>query len=498
MRFLVVASLLCCVAAGTAAIGARAAGEPANEQQKPSAGAVSPAVPGGSVQAFADAVADAVRARAEAEGWRGPVRLLLDDSRGVDLQKARTTLLPRVKRALKNLWAPDGPLKARLALSEEAGQLWAVIVVDGAGLDGPSTIVISARLDRELSSALGAVGKLAQGRFLLERKGTLPPLSSSASSSSASSASSSASPVAATSCPVLDAALVDFDGDPALELAVLSRCGVEVFRVDDSPRLERVAGPFALPEPRGTVKRWPRVALGWLVAVPSRDGDRGGERSGDRGLERDVRAHTLWAATSAGHSVFIDVRAGTAKEAVTPAPEERVPLRSVSGPAGPMALHWRFGSPELSLPLVSPGGIDVVVPGLPTRLRDLVRYPGGDAWVFVAEDGSLLARDDDGALQPLAPERAGDRILLVDIDADGEPELVTSSASSPGEPDQLVLRRLGPGLASSTVLLKSPLAGGSITGIAAGHVDYDARLDVVIIEELPTGESQIWRLEHAP
>ncbi len=384
------------------------------------------------------------------------MRVLLDDSRGVDLQKARTVLVPRIKKALKQQWAADAPLKARLALSEEAGTLWAVIVVDGPGLDAPSTIVVSAHIDRELSAALGAVGKSAQGRFLLERKGTLPM------------------PV---QCPVLDVALVDLDGDPALELAVLSRCGVEVFRVDDSPRLERLAGPFPLPE-----KRWPRVALGWLVAVQTEKGE---------------RSHSVWAATSAGHSVVVDVRGGL-RDAVKAAPEERVPLRSVSNRDGPLALHWRFGSPVLSLPLVSPGGIDSVVPGLPLRLRDLVRYPTGDAWIFVAEDGSLLARDEDGALQPLAPDRAGDRILLVDVDGDGDPELVTSSASSPGEPDQLVLRRPGPGLSSSTVLLKSPLSGGSIVGIAAGHVDYDARLDVLVVEELASGEAQVWRLEHAP
>lgn len=414
----------------------------------------------GSVQAFADAVAGAIQVRADAEGWKGPVRLLLDDSRGVDLQKARTALVPRIKKALKSLWAADAPLKARLALSEEAGTLWAVVVVDGAGLDAPSTIVVSARVDRELSAALGAVGKSAQGRFLLERKGTLPM---------------------PQHCPVLDTALVDLDGDPALELAVLSRCGVEVFRVDDSPRLERLAGPFLLDTQKEPL-RWPRVALGWLVAVQTEKGE---------------RSHTVWAATSAGHSVFVDVRGGL-KDGVSAAPDERVPLRSVSSREGPLALHWRFGSPVLSLPLVSPGGIDVVVPGLPLRLRDLVRYPTGDAWIFVAEDGSLLARDDDNALQPLAPERAGDRILLVDIDGDGEPELVTSSASSPGEPDQLVLRRPGPGLQSSTVLLKSPLSGGSIVGIAAGHVDYDARLDVLVIEEVASGEAQVWRLEHAP
>ena len=409
----------------------------------------------GSVQGFADDVAAALRARCDAEGWHGPMRLLLDDTRGVDLTKARATLLPRVKKALKGLYAVEGALKARLALSEEGGKLWAVVVVDGPGLDGPSTIVVSAAVDRELSSALGAVSKLSQGRLLLERKGLL---------------------TLAPSCPVLDSALIDVDGDPALDLAVLTRCGVEVFRIDDAARLERIAGPWPLPQ-----RRWPRVALGWLVAVPM-----AGER-----------LHTLWAATSAGHSVFINVQQAVTDPLVD-APAERVPLRSVTSLEGPLALHWRFGSPALALPLISAGGIDVGIPGLPARVRDLVRYPVGDSWIFVAEDGSLLARNAAGAVEAVAPERCGDRILLVDIDADAEPELLTTSASAPGEPDQLVLRRLGPGLSSSTVLLKSPLSGGSIVGVAYGHIDFDIRLDVLIIEELASGDAQVWRLEHAP
>ena len=87
---------------------------------------------------------------------------------------------------------------------------------------------------------------------------------------------------------------------------------------------------------------------------------------------------------------------------------------------------------------------------------------------------------------------------MVDVDGDSEQEIVTSSSSSPGEPDQLVLRRLSPGLDSTTVLLKSPLGGGSVAAFAAGYVDFDSRIDVIVLEELSNGDVTIWRLEHAP
>ena len=420
-------------------------------------GQVAPTSARGSVQGFADAIAAALQARAGEENIRGALRIVVQEVRGLDGQKVRATLLPRLKRAIRG-----GPLEARdtaaltatVAVSEEQGAVWAVVVVDGAALSGSTTVVVQAPIDRELESALGAVSRTSSGRFVLDRVGALP------------------SPRRGHACPVLDAVLTDLDGDPASELAVLSRCGVSIYRLDDNTGAVLVSGPHPLP-----ARRWPRVALGWIVSLSSPD-----------------TGPVLWATTSAGHSLFIEVRTGK----MVDAPGERVPLRGVVGKDGPHALHWRFGSPVLTLPLVSPDGIDVVVNGLPSRLRDLARLPGADAWVLVSEDGTLGLRDETGIIESLAPERVGDRLLVVDVDGDSEQEIVTSSSSSPGEPDQLVLRRLSPGLDSTTVLLKSPLGGGSVAAFAAGYVDFDSRIDVIVLEELSNGDVTIWRLEHAP
>jgi hypothetical protein len=443
-RWHIALALIAVCAAGTAV---------AEDVASDAAVVVGPAAGRGSLQVFADDIARALQARAAEEGIAGGVRLALDDVRGLDGAKVKSSLLPRVRRALhggKLEPKDNGPITATVAVSEEQGAVWAVIVLTGGGLSGPSTVVVDTAIDRELELSLGAVSRLATGRFVLERSGQLP------------------SPVRQQNCAVLDVVLVDLDGDPANELAVLSRCGVSVYRLDESSGPVLVAGPWALPQ-----RRWPRVALGWLAS-----------RTGQE----------VWLTTSAGHSVVLDVRTGKA----TDAPAERVPLRGVVSKDGPLALHWRYGSPVLSLPLMSPAGIDVVISGIPSRVRDLARLQAADAWVFIADDGTLGLRDDAGTIEAVAPERVGDRLLVIDIDGDGEQEIVTSSSASPGEPDQLVVRRLTPGLDASTVLLKSPLGGGSIAGFASGYVDFDSRLDVVIVEELQSGEATVWRLEHAP
>ncbi len=406
------------------------------------------AVDVGSVQRLADAVAGALQQRAAGEGFRGGVRLVIENGRGVDEGRARRTLLPRLRKALQGgpLEAADGPLTARIALSEESGTVWAVVVVDGPGLAGPATVVASALVDRELLGALGAVPRTTQGRLLVERGGMT---------------------AARPGCPLLDVALVDADGDPAHELAVLTRCGLDIVRVDDDGRFAAVAPPVTLP-----ARRWPRVALGWLVPW-------------------GVPPHEVWLATSAGHALIVDVRTGVTRDA----PRDLVPLRGALRPEGPAALRARFGSPELSLPLRLPDGSDVVVPGLPARVRDLALLD--DTWIFVAEDGALTARDAGGGLSPLSPEGVGDRLLVVDLDGDGAAELVTTAATAPGEPDQLVVRRPASDGSSSTVLLRSPLSGGSVVGLAAGHLDFDARVDVVIVEESGDGGTwTLWRLRN--
>jgi hypothetical protein len=394
-------------------------------------------------------LAGALEGRALLEKVSGPVRLEVLFQRGIDRTKAERSLLPRLRKRLRDggvlIPAAASTMRCTVTLSEEGGQVWAVAVIEGGALLGPSAVAVQHAVDRELEATLGASVKPAQTRFVLERLGPLPP-------------------------GVLDILLIDLDGDTAEEIAVLSVDGVRLYRAAQG-RLERVGAPARLPGSR----RWPRVATGWIAA-------------------RD--AQTLWIQTSAGHAHTFDTRALR----FDPAPADLVPLRGTEAPASPpYAGGFRHGSPVVALPLVTVRGEPVrEALGMPTRVRDVAQPPGArDVWIYVDDAGGLFSLRGEGQPNPLAAERVGDRIALADLDGDGAIELLTTSASAPGEPDHLVLRRLDEAVQTSTVLFRSPLSGGSVVAVAVGHLDYGDRKDGVLAEQVGA-ETLLWRLKHTP
>jgi hypothetical protein len=357
---------------------------------------------------------------------------------------------PRLRKRLKEggVLVPvnDAPLSCRVALSEEGGLVWAVAVLEGVGIVAPSTVAQSHAVDRELEVAIGAALKPQQTRFVLERLGPLPHV-------------------------VLDAALVDIDGDTVDEIAVLSVDGLRFFRsgASGNGRLERTGAVVPLQRDR----RWPRIAVGWLAVVD---------------------AQTLWVTTSAGHSLLVDPRTGR----TSAGPVDLVPFRGAPGPQGPLCGGWRLGSPVVALPLMTMQRKVVRALSLPARVRDLASVPGlPDAWIVVDESGALIGQVGNAPSTSLAAERVGDRVVVSDLDSDGSLDVLTTSASAPGDTDHVVLRRLDPDLATSSVVFRSPLSGGSIAALAVGHLDYDARADAVLVEEVG-GETVIWRLRHTP
>jgi hypothetical protein len=133
---------------------------------------------------------------------------------------------------------------------------------------------------------------------------------------------------------------------------------------------------------------------------------------------------------------------------------------------------------------------------LPIKVRDVATIANG-GFIVVDSEGQLLGERGGDPPTLLANERVGDRIVLADLDGDGETELVTTSAAPPGEPDRLVVRRVDGDLSTSTELYRSALGGGSIAALAAGRVDV-AHLDVIVIEDTGGKEDVVWRMRYSP
>jgi hypothetical protein len=404
-----------------------------------------------SLSALVENVASALEARAILEGVSGPTELVIEAGRGVDRRKVDRGFSPRLRKRLKDkgilLPAGSASLQLRLSLSEERGQVWVVGVFEGASLVGPSTVARSHAVDRELEVAIGASVKPQQTRFVLERLGLVPS-------------------------GVLDVLLVDVDGDTADEIALLTVDGLVFMRLsagNSGARLERVGALAKLPSDR----RWPRIVTGWLALLdPS----------------------TLWMVTSAGHSMVFDIKT----QKLTPGLDGLVPLKGTTGPQGPLCAAFRPGSPVLGLPLVTMQRRMWRAAPMPSRVRDLVQLSNvKDGALLVDEAGTLMMQVGAGEPLAIAPERVGDRVVAADLDADGAMDVLTTSASSPGDADHVVLRRLHAEQLATSVLFRTPLSGGSIVALAIGQLDYDGRADAVLVEEAG-GETVLWRLRHAP
>lgn len=402
-----------------------------------------------------EAVAAALESRAAEEGVSGSVQLETTTGRGLDAQRTERVFTNRLRRRLRErgLLVPVGAadLQARVVLSLEGSRLWAVGLLEGGALPGPASLAVSQPMDRELETLFGMVAGQGRTRWVLERLGPIPT-------------------------GVLDVALHDVDDDLVDDIVVLSVDGIRAFRYSPGDsRPEPIGEVVSLPGKR----RWPRTVLGWMA----------GDRSGK-----------LWVATSAGHRFVYEPKTGRVGEPTV----EGVPLRQVlqgaqdRGPPMVFVRGW-YGSPTLAQPVTSLDKRSIDPAGFPPFVRDVQRWPGRPIWAWVDEAGRVGAFQEGQRPRILTGiERSGDRIVLADLDGDGEGELTTSAARSPGEGDQLTLYRIDEKLSRQTVAYRSRLSGGDIVAMAVGDLDLDERPDLLVVEEPGGGEAVVWRLEYAP
>jgi hypothetical protein len=410
---------------------------------------------GSSMTAWIDATARALENRA-AEWNIRRVQIDVSPGPGIDPLKGERLFTRRLEARLVErgrIQIGGGGASARFSLSVEQGDFWALGSLEGEGIPGGGAVVVSCPRDRELATLMGArPTHLGQGRWTLRPLGTVR-------------------------ADVLDMLLLDLDRDGQDDIIILGRDGLLALRYEaGGGRPVALAGPVALPSRR----HWPAIVTGWLAKG----------RSGRAAI-----------ATSAGHALQWGggrlMERETEGKFIVPIrglePGDGSPPISPTHPDGPErtfppALALKSGGPALSA--------SHVIRGLASPLRALSPIkdrPG--AWVFVRESGELGLLGWDEALSSLPLGPVGDDLLVVDLDGDGSPELVTTGASGPGEPDSLSIHRLQPGLSSGILFTEG--FEGSVLAIAAGDLDFDGLPDLLIAEELSPGRAQLWHLERS-
>lgn len=120
-------------------------------------------------------------------------------------------------------------------------------------------------------------------------------------------------------------------------------------------------------------------------------------------------------------------------------------------------------------------------------------HPGRAAFALLhADDAAEIL---DAALAPVGRvEGVGAGFALADVNGDGEPELVASSAE-PAPEDRVRVLRLAP--AAETLFQSQPVPG-AIRAAAAGDLTGDGADDVVLAALQPDGSTRVWLLTADP
>jgi hypothetical protein len=416
----------------------------------------SPIVQVRSLDLFVQMLAQAMEKKATAEKIQGPIRVEATVGRGINERGLEEGFMTRLRARLRKgrvLYpVARSRIRCRIAFSAEKSRIWAVGVFEGNPLAGPNTFAVSVTLDRSLEVVFGKGLRHGQTRWTWGRMG---PIAGGA----------------------LDIVTEDLDGDLIDEIIVLSVDGVRVYRfLPGDFRPEKKGGPYFLPEKR----RWPRTVTGWIASF---------------GKGR------FWVATTAGHAFMLDLRTGRYKRP----PRSGVPLRQSQNGANRdgssiLLLSGQYGNPALKKPIANASGKRILIPPLPSSVRDLVHVSADpDIWIWVSDEGDLGGRYGRSNIKQLADVGlVGDRILSIDFDQDGALELLVSSAVYREEADEVIVYRLGGKPVTATEIFRTSMGGGSVAAMALGALDLDENPDLVVVEKTGKPQDILWRLEYSP
>ena len=378
--------------------------------------------------------------RAQVENVAGPLRIEVSAGRGVDKRRIAREFGARFLRRLRKgdvvVPSVSSPVRVRVTLSEERGTLWCTGTLEGGALLAPVHFAVSMPIDRELEMALGASSKRAGARWVTQRLGTMQN-------------------------GVLDMLVLNDAGALSETLAVLSIDGIRFFRL--GARVKEVGKHIRFEE-----LAWPRALYGRLAFDEQK----------------------LLISTSAGHRLQYDVQSGVLSK------NDSKKDFAMTQPKGEVLYaKSQKESPVFTGPLSTAKGEKLVGPA---RFRDLVLSPFHDeTMIFIGDEGRLGALRKGRSKLLASQERAGDRLLLTDLDGAGDAELVTTLGVSYGESDELSVTTLDADLQSAKVVLRRRLSGGSIVALASGDLNFDGRDEVYAFEEFNDEAGVLWRIEYA-
>ena len=410
-----------------------------------------------SLEVFVGEVARAIEEKVSKEKLQGPIRIEVSASRGISEKGLLTAFQPRLRIRLRNgrvaLPASRSAVHCRITVSRDKDLVWAVGVIEGARMVGPSPFAVSYPMDKSLEAIFG---KEEQGGQTTWRWNRIGGINGGA----------------------LDALAYDLDQDGIDELVVLSVEGIQAYRIRPADfKPEKVWGPFPFPHQR----IWPRPIAGWIA------------------LREDKKFHI---ATSAGHSYIVTYPEGQYKKLS----RSLIPLRQPQ-----MTNKRRFGQSVFfqnafggvafqASTAIDQDGRSLRIKNVPERLRYLLRFgANADSWMWVNDHGRLFMQSASKAPHEIkAAGVVGDRFLTGDFDVDGRIELMVTSGSQSREGDGIKVYTIGRSGKKLTERFQANLTDGFVRAMAVGSLDLDERPDMVIIESTEGPKDILWRLEYAP
>jgi VCBS repeat protein len=272
----------------------------------------------------------------------------------------------------------------------------------------------------------------------------------------------------ALGAPLLALAAADLDGDGRAELLALTADELVVLSVDREATTVRqvlaLEGPPPVPRPREPVGALV-VADGQILARTSE------------------HALGLVAAPDKG----LLARAGTFKSYALCALHDANGKQHIAAATLGPGVSWFAGSAVAFQPALA------MAPALPAKI--VAATCGGGILAVADAEGKLrLWRDGDQAPW-IVLDGVGTAFQVVDLDADGQLEVVASAYRPPGTGDVLGVWRLAADGSATLVRRGNPLTGG-IVAVAAGDFDGDGLPDIVAAVRLVgSTRSDLWLLD---